>query len=353
VTKPVVLVTGAGGFIGGWIAEAFHLSGFADVRAGIGRWSSAARIARFPVDIVLCDVTRQDSLDAALKGVDAVVHCAIAKGNDNSVTLSGTKLLLDRMKAAGVPRLIYMSSVAVYGDPTGVVHEDSAPTEPLSIYGAGKRQAEEMCRAQADEKLAIAAVRPTLVYGPYSAQWTTPYITRFNSGKWRALGPAGEGKCNLVYVGDLVRFARFLIENDTGLYEAFNANGPEVPTWNSYIERFNAALGNAPLPPPAAAGVGLQAVVRRPVRALGKYMLAHHRDLLIGMAKRSPALRNAMRKTEEDLRIRANDDEVLRFRTDVTYSMDKAARFGFVPPTSVDQGLAWSAEWARDMHLVA
>ena len=58
VSKPVVLVTGAGGFIGGWIAEAFHLAGWADVKAGIARWSSAARIARFPLDIVQCDVMK-------------------------------------------------------------------------------------------------------------------------------------------------------------------------------------------------------------------------------------------------------------------------------------------------------
>ena len=75
MTKPVVLVTGAGGFIGGWVAEALHLSGW-DVRAGISRWTSAARIARFPLTIVQCNVMDQASLDGALKGVDVVVHCA-------------------------------------------------------------------------------------------------------------------------------------------------------------------------------------------------------------------------------------------------------------------------------------
>ncbi len=49
VTKPVVLVTGAGGFIGGWVAEALHLSGW-DVRAGISRWMSASRIRAVPAD---------------------------------------------------------------------------------------------------------------------------------------------------------------------------------------------------------------------------------------------------------------------------------------------------------------
>lgn len=352
MTKPVVLITGAGGFIGGWIAEAFHLSGWAQVRAGLSRWSSAARIARFPMDIVLCDILSKDSLDAALQGVDYVVHCARAKGNDNSVTLDGTRLLLERVKAAGVKKMIFMSSVATYGEPTGLVTEDTRPTTPVSIYGEGKRQAEAICKSFADETLAIPVIRPTLVYGPFSDLWTTPYITRFASGQWRALGPLGEGKCNLLYVGDLVRMTQFLIETDVGRYEVFNGNGPEVPTWNSYLERFNAALGHAPLGAPAS-NLGLQVVLRRPVRAFGKYLLANHRNLLVEVSNRSPRLKTLMKQTEQDLKLKPNDDEMLRFATDVTYSMEKAASFGFVPQVSVDDGIALSAEWAREMRLVA
>ena len=100
MTKPVVLVTGAGGFIGGWVAEALHLAGW-DVRAGISRWTSAARIARFPLTIVQCDVMDAASLDAALKGVDVVVHCARGKDEDDEVTKSGTRLLIERAKLAG------------------------------------------------------------------------------------------------------------------------------------------------------------------------------------------------------------------------------------------------------------
>ena len=175
----------------------------------------ATRIARFPMEIVICDVMKQDSLDAALAGVDIVVHCARAKGNDNSVTTNGTQLLLDRARAAGIKQLIFTSSVAVYGDAAGLVHEDTRPAA-LSVYGAGKRDAEEACRAAASEAMRVSVIRPTLVYGPFSDLWTMPYLTRFASGRWRHLGPKGEGKCNLVYVGDLVRFVEFLASNDAG-----------------------------------------------------------------------------------------------------------------------------------------
>ena len=73
---PSILVTGAGGFVGGWVTEALYLSGATNVRAGVGRWASCARIARFPVDIRLCNIMDPQSLDAAMEGLKVVIHCA-------------------------------------------------------------------------------------------------------------------------------------------------------------------------------------------------------------------------------------------------------------------------------------
>src|SRR5258708_34191996 len=113
-----VLVTGAGGFVGGWVCEAMHLSGWTNVRAGIGRWTSAVRIARFPLEIVPCNVLKPAELDQALVGVDSIVHCA--RGADPAVTVEATRLLLDRPRAAGVRRVVYLSPIPVYGDAEGL-----------------------------------------------------------------------------------------------------------------------------------------------------------------------------------------------------------------------------------------
>lgn len=352
--KPRILVTGANGFVGGWFVEAIHLGGWGTVRAGLSRWSGAARIARFPVDLCLCDVMDRASLDAALTDVDVVIHCARGREDDSPVTTEGTRLLLQRARAAGVRKVIFMSSVAVYGDATGVVTETTAPAGTLTAYGASKREAEEICRSLADAEMQVVAIRPTLIYGPFSTQWTLPYIQRLSSGRWKRLGSRGEGKCNLVYVADLVHFAQHLIMRDTGPYSVFNANGPDVPTWNGYIERFNALLGLPSLPAVApVGGLGLQVKIRRPVRRVGKYMLNNHRKLLLAVAGRSPFVRNVLRRAEEDLRLNPNDDELTRFATDVTYSMASAARIGFVPPTTSERGLAVTASWARDVGLAA
>jgi nucleoside-diphosphate-sugar epimerase len=354
-TPQKILVTGANGFVGGWFAEAIHLSGWADVRAGVSRWSGAARIARFPLDICLCDVMNKESLDMALSGVDAVIHCARGREDDSPVSTDGTRLLLERARAAGVRKVIHMSSVAVYGDARGLVDEQTAAVGPLTAYGATKLRAEQICRETADEGMSIAVLRPTLIYGPFSEQWSLPYISRFASRRWRRLGALGEGKCNLVYVGDLVHFARHLLARDTGPFIVLNANGPEIPSWNSYLERFNAALGFPELESPQKQLIGLapQVALRRPVRRFGKYMLAHHRRALVTISNKSHAAKVLLKRIEADLRLRPNDDEIARFSIDVTYSMEAAAKIGFVPQTGVDRGLALTADWAQKMSLVA
>src|SRR5215469_12974636 len=83
-----VLITGAGGFLGGTLVEALHFAGGYRVHAGIARWSSAPRIARLPITLTQCDVLKPDELTEAFTGIDYVIHCAV--GDDLRVILDGT-----------------------------------------------------------------------------------------------------------------------------------------------------------------------------------------------------------------------------------------------------------------------
>jgi nucleoside-diphosphate-sugar epimerase len=344
-----MLVTGAGGFVGGWVTEGLYLAGAKNIRAGVARWSSAARIARFPVEIVHCDMLKAESLDLALQGVDVVVHCARTVDEERSI--AGARLVLERARAAGVRKVVHMSSVAIYGSAEGLVTEDTAPVEPVNPYGRGKLTSEGDCARVASPEMPVAVLRPTLVYGPFSDLWTTPYIRRLASGRWKHLGPAGEGRANLIYVGDLVRFAAFLATQDTGVFSTFNANGPDVPTWNQFLDQFSDALGAA-RPSPSQTSSSLGVILRRPVRAAGKYVLKNHSELLMRAASRNYALKDLMKQVEVDLRMNPNDDELHLFGLDVTYSMEAARLAGFVPQTSLAEGLRYSVEWARGTGIL-
>lgn len=346
-----VLVTGAGGFVGGWVCEALHLSRWATVRAGIGRWTSAVRIARLPLDIVPCDVLDLTALTRALDGVDSVVHCA--RGADPRVTIEGTRFLLAAARSAGVRRVVYLSSIAVYGEAEGVVDEITVARGAPTPYARLKLDAERSCRQAAEAGLEVVILRPTLIYGPFGETWTIAYATRLASGRWRSLGDAGAGRCNLLYVGDLVRAIQGALTAPVAPGAVFNVNGPEVPTWNEYFERFNAILTGRALPSASAQRNRVEVLLSRPVRALGKQVLKHHRPLLIGLSVRSRMVKAVLKRAETTLRMVPSPDEAKLFRLDATYSGARArAELDFEPTTGLDRGLGLSAAWLVQNGLV-
>jgi UDP-glucose 4-epimerase len=177
-----ILITGAGGFVGGTIVEALHFAGDYRVHAGIARWSSAPRIARLPIKLVQCDVMKPEELSDAFVDVDYIIHCAV--GDDLSIMVEGTKNVLRAAANAGVKRVVYISSVAVYGEATGDIDEGRKPPPgTLSGYGAAKTAAEALC-IDLGRDLDVVILRPSIIYGPFSARWTMLYALRLKSGRW-------------------------------------------------------------------------------------------------------------------------------------------------------------------------
>ncbi len=120
-----VLVTGAAGFIGSHIAAALQAAGH-DVR-GLDSLSPAVHggSARVPDGLVVADVRDPAAVDEALTGMDAVCHQAamVGLGVDLSdlpvyadVNVTGTAVLLEAMGRHGIARLVFASSMVVYGE---------------------------------------------------------------------------------------------------------------------------------------------------------------------------------------------------------------------------------------------
>ena len=114
-----VVVTGATGFIGGRLVEKLVLECKADVTALVRSYSTASRIARFPVKIVKADLTKLEDIESAIHGADIVVHCAYgsygSKKTTKFVNVQGTKNILEASLRAKIERVIHLSSVVVYG----------------------------------------------------------------------------------------------------------------------------------------------------------------------------------------------------------------------------------------------
>lgn len=265
-----VLVTGASGFVGSHVVD--RLARDPEFTVLAGRRDGAPGSVRL-------DVTDAASVTAAVRDVDALVHCAVG---DRAVTVDGTARLLDAASAAGVRRVVHLSSVAVYGDADGRVTEETPLITGGSGYAAWKADAERLClRASSPE---VIRLRPTIVYGAGSALWVETPLRRIRSGRWGTLGAAGEGICNPVHVTDVAEaVARALQAGPEVAGRAFNINGPETLTWNAWFNALAGAAGLGPLPELDAATLRRRRAVGVPLKALRRAIPAIDPDYLLGV----------------------------------------------------------------------
>jgi UDP-glucose 4-epimerase len=155
-----LLVTGGAGYIGSIVGR--HLRGGDHEVVVLDNLSRGHRQA-VPdgAELLTVDLLDRESLQTALdRGFDAVLHFAALSlvGESGShpelyyrTNIAGTVNLLDAMRAAEVPRLVFSSTAAVYGQPDEVPIPETAPTAPTNTYGRSKLAVDWMigdyCRA--------------------------------------------------------------------------------------------------------------------------------------------------------------------------------------------------------------
>jgi nucleoside-diphosphate-sugar epimerase len=344
-----ILVTGAGGFVGGRIVEVLHEVGQGVVRAGIRRWSSAARIGRLPVEIVPCDVRSAESVRAAMNGVTAVVHCA---HGDFETNAEGTRTVLAEAHRANIERVVHLSSVAVHGRSEGHIVE-SSPLAGSDEYALSKIKSEEACAEYIAKGLEVVVLRPTIVYGPYSNLWTVEFAQRLSAGEWFLPERYTSGICNLIYVDDLVKAVILSLQDARAAGETFIINGAERPTWNEYFHALNDSLGLPPLRPASSIHSRARAGLMLPVRKTAKFVLKRFQPLVLNIYQRSKLAKAIMRRAETAIRNSPTHAEFdlysLRVFFDGTRATDK---LGYRPAFSMTDGIELSVSWLRDNEYV-
>jgi nucleoside-diphosphate-sugar epimerase len=339
-----IFVTGAGGFIGGWVVESLYLNGFRNIRAGVHRWSTAARIGRFPVEIVHADITDAAQVAAAMKGIDVVIHCAYGA---QSATVKGTELLLEEAARQHVKRFVHLSTIDVYGGATGEIAESTPCLMTDNEYGNTKIEAENHCWRHIEQKtVPVVILRPTIVYGPFCKLWIAKFAERLQSGKWGTFANVGNGTCNLVYVHDLIQAIYRSIDSDRGLGQAFNINGKEMVTWNEYFTRFNDALGLPPLGEIAAGNVQMRSRIMAPAKVMARYMMSAYGESITNLYRNNALARKMMKSTEQRMKVTPGAQELKMYGLRVHYSIAQAESvLGYKPAFDVTRGLTTSVQW--------
>lgn len=172
-----VLITGAAGYVGRHLAPmlaAEHSLRLGDVVSDVsqlaGRTSAAAGV---PYQMVSLDVTCPDQVHAAMQGIDAVVHLAIASGYEGDVeddafnqvrfdvNVKGTYNVLEAARRAGVRRVVFTSSImVVWGYATPVWVPAAAVPRPVGSYAYTKYLGEMLCeRFARDHGISIVCLR--------------------------------------------------------------------------------------------------------------------------------------------------------------------------------------------------
>jgi len=258
-----VLVTGANGFVGSHMVPALIDAGhrvLALVRDDEGAGQVSGRLTpeqRAAVEIRTGDVTRPDTLPAALAGADAVLHLvALPRDWDGGATLrlvntEGTRNVLKAAGDAGVRRFVHLGALAVIDDPD--LH-----------YASSKAKAMVLVR---ESGLDWTILSPSLLFGPRDGFFNIlGDLVRMSPGIVPITGK-GDARFQPLAIGDLGKAVVMTLADDATVGRELPLGGPRYWTYREIVEEVLRAMGKkrALVPMPVAL-IRLVATVSEKVR---------------------------------------------------------------------------------------
>lgn len=233
-----ILVTGASGFVGSWTLPALLDAGHrvvALVRTGTAGDLVLERLPaawRDRVEPRIGDVTKPQTVAAALAGADAVLHLvAIPRdyrgGADlRFINTEGTRAVVEAMKAAGVGRLVHMGAMGVVDDPS--LH-----------YASSKAKAEALVAASG---LEWTILKPSLQFGQGDGFFNIiADLARLSPGVIPVPG-SGDSRFQPIHVGDVAKVAVASFADPTTVGGAFELGGPRYWTYREITREVLAAM---------------------------------------------------------------------------------------------------------------
>lgn len=220
-----VLVTGGAGFIGSHlvdrlIADGQQVTVLDDFSTGRQENLQEAG-ATGNLRIVEGSVLDGGAIDAAIDGCDRVFHLAVQcvrrslshPRENHDINATGTLNVLEAARNRGIARFIYCSSSEVYGNSSaGLLHEDTTPCRPVTVYGAAKLAGELYAEAYGQTYgLPVVIVRPFNAYGPRAhetgdlAEVVPRFVIRVLNGLPPVIFGDGHNGRDFTYVTEVAR----------------------------------------------------------------------------------------------------------------------------------------------------
>jgi nucleoside-diphosphate-sugar epimerase len=249
--KPLVLLTGANGFVGSHVAEALLEGGYS-VRCLLRPQSRPAWIETLPATIHRAEYSDPNGLARALEGCQAVLHFGGATKAPNRdayfrANAGTTQVLLDAAARACPDLRLFLlcSSQAVLGpsETLDPLSED-APPHPITTYGQSKLAAEQICR-EYQGRFPIAILRPPAVYGPRDRD----IFIFFKLVKYRIAPVIGsrERYFSLVHAEDVAQITRLILGRpDPPEFRLYHVTDGAIHRWTEVSDAIAEALHRRP-----------------------------------------------------------------------------------------------------------
>mgnify|MGYP001616517414 CR=1 FL=1 len=273
LSRGIYLVTGGGGYLGSHLARTLLAAGrpvrILDVAFGPGCPGEA--------EAVEVDVRDAAAVRSAMAGVGRVFHVAFVQSlsrrpeaERRAVNLGGTRAVVEAAADAGVDRLVFASTIEIYGTrPPDPCPEDAPVDDPVGWYGLHKSLCEEIVFSVARERgLPATALRmPTICgLGFYNHRPLLSLMDRILDDRTVAVIGDGDVPGDFVHLDDVLQAFRLAGERPGAVGEAFNVSARATATHREVVEAMIAAAHSG-------------STIRRVPRALARLALPAGRAL--------------------------------------------------------------------------
>ncbi|MGC9356812.1 MAG: NAD-dependent epimerase/dehydratase family protein [Anaerolineae bacterium] len=318
----IALVTGATGFIGSTLIRYLLADGY-EVR-GLAIDPPSPGLFPDSIQVLIGDIADSGSVQSAVTGVDVVFHLAAKlhvvdpqpdeKDEFWQVNVEGTQRVIDAAEHAGVQRVVFFSTINVYGPSRpGILLDEDSPLRPRSIYAETKRQAEEIAlqsRVRGTDATLAVVLRLATAYGPGMKGNYVRLVKALHRRRFIPIG-SGNNRRTLVHVNDVSRAAVLAGSHPDAGGRTYNVSDGKVHTMQTIISAICEALGRQPSPVSLPVG---------PVRVAAG--ISEDVARLVGF--QAPIGRKTIAKYTEDVAVRSDRIQ---------------AELGFVP--EVDLATGW------------
>jgi len=250
-----IALTGATGFLGRYVVDVLLARG-ARVIGVVRNPDRVPELRARGVELRKADLASRDDLAAGFTGADAVVSNAALFSLRNQswddhirTNVEGTRNVFAALAAAGVKRVVHVSSVAVYSSRGGGLAEDapqyteSSRRLPWTVYAISKAVSEQLAWKLAGElALELTAVRPCAIYGAHDPNFMR--VLRLFLRLPITIVPVYM-TLPFVHAGDVAEAIALALEKPISIGKAYNVTGDDSTMWQ-FVDAWKEAGGPAP-----------------------------------------------------------------------------------------------------------